>query len=91
MNTEIVGLDAARCAELIAPALDRLRLTLADRVKPQMPPIAATRGIDLPSMIAAVYLRNVYPDRTFTPASLLAGFHVPVDRPGHHRSERVAG
>lgn len=74
MNTETVGLDAARCAELVAPALDRLRLTLADSAKAQLPPIAAAHGLDMPSMMTAAYLRNVYPDRVFSPTSLLAVF-----------------
>lgn len=74
MNTDILQLDPQRCAELVAPAIDRLRLTLAERIKPLGPPIAASHGVDLSSMTAAVYLRNVYPDRTFTPAGLLAVF-----------------
>lgn len=67
-------LGAARCAELVAPPLDRLRLTLADKAKAHMPAIAAAHGVDLPAMMAAVYLRNTYPDRVFDPNGLLAVF-----------------
>lgn len=81
MNTEIVVLDPARCAQLVAPALDRLRLSLADKVKVHAARVAAAHGIDMPAMMTAAYLRNVYPDRVFDPRGLLAVFtYQPTDQ-----------
>jgi hypothetical protein len=74
MGTESVGLDAARCAELLAPAIDRLRLTLADRAKAHAIPVASAHGVGMPAMMAAAYLRNVYPNRIFRARGLLAVF-----------------
>ncbi len=74
MSVDMVALDATHCAELVAPALDRLRLALADRVKTHAPRIVAAHGIGMPSMMTAAYLRNVYPDRAFRPSDLLAVF-----------------
>lgn len=74
MSEELVELEPQRCAQLIAPVLDRLRLALAERVKVHAPRVAATHGLTMPSVMTAGYLRNVYPDRSFNPRGLLAVF-----------------
>jgi hypothetical protein len=74
MDAGSVELDAQRCAELMAPALDRLRLTLAERAKAHASAVAAAHGVGMPAMMAAAYLRNVYPARAFHPRGLLAVF-----------------
>ena len=74
MDNESVRLDAARCAELMASALDRLRLTLADRLKARAMAVASAHEVAMPAMTAAAYLRNVYPNRAFRSRCLLAVF-----------------
>jgi hypothetical protein len=74
MDASNAGLDAAGCAAAIAPELDRLRLTVADRVKGPGLAVAAAHGIEAPAMMIAAYLRNVYPDRPFDPHGVLAVF-----------------
>ena len=65
---------AQRAAEEIAPQLDRVRLGLLGRARPQLGELAIRHGLDVGAAQTMGMLRNLMPDRTVTRGSLMQLF-----------------